>query len=196
MPPCISIHAPAKGATHHPYARQEILHDFNPRSREGSDQSYYSERRGKNAFQSTLPRRERHIKGDLNGKLSDFNPRSREGSDACCALPSLASCPFQSTLPRRERHNPRRKAHPDLFNFNPRSREGSDQTRSKWKLLIMISIHAPAKGATVHCPVGCVYCPISIHAPAKGATPWLQRKMPKRLNFNPRSREGSDNFLA
>ena len=37
----------------------------------------------------------------------------------------------------------------DVFNFNPRSREGSDiGSASKVIELSMISIHAPAKGAT------------------------------------------------
>ena len=54
--------------------------------------------------------------------------------------------------------------------FNPRSREGSDFTSLKFCIQnILISIHAPAKGAT-----------------SKG-----QRRFHK-LNFNPRSREGSD----
>ena len=33
---------------------------------------------------------------------------------------------------------------------------------------------------------------ISIHAPAKGATPSVLRRYACSLNFNPRSREGSD----
>ena len=101
---------------------------------------------------------------------------------------------FQSTLPRRERH---------AIYAQPFSTS-------------IISIHAPAKGATV-VPFILYYGqpPISIHAPAKGATMtvfWLrlqwtefQSTLPRRErlprspspsrmgdNFNPRSREGSD----
>ena len=76
-----------------------------------------------------------------------FNPRSRGGSDAVYNF--TARC---------------------LINFNPRSRGGSDSARSREGATTMISIHAPAKGATL-----CRVFPpgqedISIHAPAKGAT--------------------------
>ena len=78
----------------------------------------------------------------------------------------------------------------------------------------MISIHAPAKGATTslltifYCK--CYFNPrsregsdnktttvienigISIHAPAKGATPGPGYHGTIRKDFNPRSREGSD----
>ena len=101
-------------------------YDFNPRSREGSDRA--------------LPRRVRI--------LPDFNPRSREGSDSLAAKKNAKTVKFQSTLPRRERqffgvivHGisvfqstlPRRER---LFN--------ADENRAD----ILISIHAPAKGAT------------------------------------------------
>ncbi len=78
----------------------------------------------------------------------------------------------------------------------------------------MISIHAPAKGATClfivisyfvrfqstlprrerlpACILSVIDDVISIHAPAKGATPKPQRIRPKNYYFNPRSREGSD----
>ena len=76
---------------------------------------------------------------------------------------------FQSTLPRRERHDI------DLelticCDFNPRSREGSDLCMICSVCLMYISIHAPAKGATVLYLHGLDNNSISIHAPAKGAT--------------------------
>ncbi len=79
----------------------------------------------------------------------------------------------------------------------------------------VISIHAPARGATTshvedvdRTPVfqstlprgerlDCKYCPlmfrelISIHAPARGAT-YAVAFETTAINFNPRSREGSD----
>ena len=56
----ISIHAPAKGATFYALRIGDVETDFNPRSREGSDgQSLLAQ--APPAFQSTLPRRERHI---------------------------------------------------------------------------------------------------------------------------------------
>ena len=123
---------------------------FNPRSREGSDGarfgrltvvksiSIHAPAKGATAasgssriwtiFQSTLPRRERP---SLNGKKqfvpSHFNPRSREGSDGRNHAPASKGLKFQSTLPRRER---------------PGLPQGTRPSGS-------ISIHAPAKGATL-----------------------------------------------
>ena len=54
--------------------------------------------------------------------------------------------------------------------FNPRSREGSDDNRSDFSVFPSISIHAPAKGATLT---------------------WIMFLYLKKY-FNPRSREGSD----
>ena len=54
---------------------------------------------------------------------------------------------FKSTLPRRERRF-RQSERQVLINFYPRSREGSDKGKSKTKVPMNISIHAPAKGAT------------------------------------------------
>ena len=167
----ISIHAPAKGATRlHKQAVQQRRH-FNPRSREGSDSclelstdnvsdiSIHAPAKGatplfrKGAlpkeFQSTLPRRERRANDPCGAYRSiHFNPRSREGSDLSFAL-------LKSTF----------------SNFNPRSREGSD-------LFALVALVDDAV--------------ISIHAPAKGATRAhnLLRLCPQ--DFNPRSREGSD----
>ena len=98
---------------------------------------------------------------------------------------------FQSTLPRRERQ----QAIYDGFDAE------------------VISIHAPAKGATVSALSLFHQQLISIHAPAKGATveatcinptDKFQSTLPRRerlqtkmcsiwlIHFNPRSREGSD----
>ena len=55
-----------------------------------------------------------------------FNPRSREGSDSFSFL-----------------------FFPVVADFNPRSREGSDIFFGFSIVFIAISIHAPAKGATI-----------------------------------------------
>ena len=80
----------------------------------------------------------------------NFNPRSREGSD----------------------HQPNQGC-TSQCDFNPRSREGSDIFRNIRAEDFVISIHAPAKGATQQLCMGNVPVPISIHAPAKGATQQL-----------------------
>ena len=100
------------------------------------------------------------------------------------------------------------------WHFNPRSREGSDKNALYPPKIMVISIHAPVKGATctavvmlharnaisIHAPVkGATGCGvritqngvISIHAPVKGATGTSTCTL-RLQNFNPRSREGSD----
>ena len=104
------------------------VHDFNPRSREGSDGDIHT----------------------ISHLLSHFNPRSREGSDRALCLKTAMRLTFQSTLPRRERH--------DVY---------------KRLFRILISIHAPAKGATRYPVPLQPPLPISIHAPAKGATAFI-----------------------
>ena len=189
--------------------------DFNPRSREGSDQG---DRAGRPVRRISIhaPAKgatRHHVQ--LGCRVGNFNPRSREGSDR---------------EPRTGGYSKR--------DFNPRSREGSDQLRWHGLQTGRISIHAPAKGATRYAGriLNCfrfqstlprrerheaegilIYDPISIHAPAKGATvgharlaaeggisihapakgatiPMVARPRGKAY-FNPRSREGSDPFF-
>ena len=149
----ISIHAPARGATSRYTAQGELFCNFNPRSREGSDPpslyqfllhhiSIHAPARGATAtplswacdyklFQSTLPRGERRgTPFFMISKSTYFNPRSREGSDC-------RSC----------------YSHNQEIYFNPRSREGSDFTIRMLFSAARISIHAPARGATMISPV-------------------------------------------
>ena len=59
--------------------------------------------------------------------LIDFNPRSHEGSDAVAGTLIIYALGFQSTLPRGERHGEK------VLNA----------------IALMISIHAPTRGATI-----------------------------------------------
>ena len=77
---------------------------------------------------------------------------------------------FQSTLPRGERRSHDAAVSSDFFYFNPRSREGSDDDKGTQSGDGKISIHAPARGATIK-PISSISSlSISIHAPARGAT--------------------------
>ena len=145
------------------------LADFNPHSREGSD-----------SLLSILDIR--HV---------DFNPHSREGSDMEDRYHSLSESDF----------NPHSREGSDVLRctflirchyFNPHSREGSDITGVNTALTRKISIHTPAKGVTAHFH-GCIFhILISIHTPAKGVTLRNNLCSQKFSNFNPHSREGSD----
>nr|DAI02675.1 MAG TPA: hypothetical protein [Caudoviricetes sp.] len=57
---------------------------------------------------------------------------------------------------------------------------------------ILVSIHAPARGATERVVERGVVVAVSIHAPARGATPAPSRACPAPTCFNPRAREGRD----
>ena len=65
--------------------------------------------------------------------------------------------------------------------FNPRSREGSDYNSRYCYCVANISIHAPAKGATVPHLSEHYRIAISIHAPAKGATQYNTREMSRLI---------------
>ena len=98
--------------------------------------------------------------------------------------------------------------------FNPRSREGSDIDFCQLPCYALISIRAPARGATSCKRVSHADRHISIRAPARGATESFDKVMAHNkfqsalprgerpfaasfialfiADFNPRSREGSD----
>ena len=141
-------------------------------------------------FQSTLPRGER-----LDHCVFCYD----------CHL-------FQSTLPRGER--PAMVDCCSEFNdFNPRSREGSDGSWARFSRAWVISIHAPARGATtnifpilsksgisIHAPARGATCfclyhlnqgKISIHAPARGATTYLLHSEPLILISIPAPARGA-----
>ena len=190
----ISIHAPARGATAPAAEAAPAKHNFNPRSREGSDKCGGLMAASTPLFQSTLPRGER----------------------PCRYRRSAVHAGFQSTLPRGERHltaqefdtvmaisihAPARGATAITVSnscavryFNPRSREGSDSFLFPAVQGCTISIHAPARGATLICAIVARFTLISIHAPARGATITDAAQAERVGYFNPRSREGSDNL--
>ena len=123
----------------------------------------------KTIFQSTLPRRERRKIDRLCSLRSYFNPRSREGSD------------------RSGKDNKKR-----LIHFNPRSREGSDSPSPvKSHFSFTISIHAPAKGATSN-SFFILLCPLFQSTLPRRERPRGCALLQTLLDFNPRSREGSD----
>ena len=123
---------------------------------------------------------------------ADFNPRSRVGSDR----------PAGAGIGDGEYFNPRSRVGSDIphlsgrrrnQDFNPRSRVGSDPTNLYNKAVeYLISIHAPAWGATRRRQRQHRNYQISIHAPAWGATRGADHRPGNPRDFNPRSRVGSD----
>ena len=167
----ISIHAPARGATIRGRPGGYPHQDFNPRSREGSDCFLL-----------------------LSGYVSkNFNPRSREGSDSFFHPTRSPVVRFQSTLPRGERRDHTLEIHcVERFQSTlPRGERHFNIRPSEMERII--SIHAPARGATVWTAISplvdlvfqstlprgerrkaditfILNGGISIHAPARGAT--------------------------
>ena len=120
-------------------------------------------------FQSTLPHGERLEMAILSTELEGFNPRSRTGSDKGMRHTGLHQKCF----------NPRSRTGSDYLvlqnifsirSFNPRSRTGSD----------------------LECFFGLKNNFVSIHAPARGATILNSLIRQMIMSFNPRSRTGSD----
>ena len=104
-------------------------------------------------FQSALPRGERRCSEEYCAfRKLYFNPRSREGSDMPPASRKINPILFQSALPRGERHS-LTAGFCNTTHFNPRSREGSDFVKSTSVNPMLISIRAPARGAT-DCRIG------------------------------------------
>ena len=115
-----------KGATSVSVHDISAILSFNPRTREGCDPALAI------------------ILHTLNG----FNPRTREG---CDDLPHKG-------YPAQNCFNPRTREGCDTAGhvwqnqgicFNPRTREGCDEGRMKSLADIIVSIHAPVKGATI-----------------------------------------------
>ena len=143
----VSIHAPAWGATSLDVWWGCNHASFNSRSRMGSDITAPRPVRGFLLFQFTLPHGE------------------RRRNTACYLLEDL----FQFTLPHGERlplPPPRAPAR----RFNSRSRMGSDKTDIIMMIAELVSIHAPAWGATRGAGGEGGARKVSIHAPAWGAT--------------------------
>ena len=144
-------------------------------------------------FQSTLPRGERHvliITGENQEEFQSTLPRGErpnllfvKNSDNYISIhaPARGATVSLTVWDQSSGHfNPRSREGSDTgiryknanhLDFNPRSREGSDHARQN---LLPVRI------------------PISIHAPARGATILFQNYLISHVHFNPRSREGSD----
>ena len=124
----VSIHAPARGATHRDAQAASRPPRFNSRAREGRDASRVA----------AVCRHE------------CFNSRAREGRDWPRQRLPRESGPFQFTRPRGARPLAARKDGRSHDCFNSRAREGRDQFTRRGRSKETVSIHAPARGATAH----------------------------------------------
>ena len=189
-------------------------HHFDPRSPAGSDPVCRGFIDPHVLFRSTLPCGERPDLSSPSTCKTYFDPRSPAGSDFSICMMIQAHPSFRSTLPCGERLCLLRPVSVVVFHFDPRSPAGSDQAQDGTQRTVVISIHAPLRGATtserpVTRPAGIsIHAPlrgatkdtsehhtakiISIHAPLRGATRPTTRWSTRTAHFDPRSPAGSD----
>ena len=80
----------------------------------------------------------------------------------------------------------------DTESFNSRTREGCDAEGVCLMIGVEVSIHAPARGATLIKLLKLDQGKVSIHAPARGATLRPKLHTQRQISFNSRTREGCD----
>ena len=145
----VSIHAPARGATWSTSTPTRIPSCFNPRARTGRDWPLGDGNSWRLWFQSTRPHGARLPSIARPVMDGSFNPRARTGRDGMHIACANALIEFQSTRPHGARHNV-----PEVMRrvrcFNPRARTGRDSATAHPPMNGMdVSIHAPARGATL-----------------------------------------------
>ncbi len=142
---------------------------FNPRSRAGSDSVLLRRSILRAVFQSTLPRGERPPARQSPGLLPVSIHAPARGATVVASL-TYALAWFQSTLPRGERRNfNQTKGGP--YQFQSTLPRGERQRCCFLNVRArLVSIHAPARGATRAARRFAPYRNVSIHAPARGAT--------------------------
>ena len=147
--------------------KRDMLWNFNPRSHKGRDEemgaimysiyiSIHAPTRGATQsckgrnpffqFQSTLPQGERPIFEFYAIGNSNFNPRSHKGSDLHGRLPEAVPRYFNPRSHKGSDGHSLITSSP-WYHFNPRSHKGSDRFRLLRLLPLLISIHAPTRGA-------------------------------------------------
>ena len=149
----ISIHAPAQGATLSVGSVEGVRKNFNPRPRAGGDL----------------------LMRCIIVGLNYFNPRPRAGGDVSLLKKEVLVRDF----------NPRPRAGGDSFppgdmigggDFNPRPRAGGDESCSFPLYAGLISIHAPAQGATGKSQRQSLLTSFQSTPPRRGRRVQLQRR--------------------
>ena len=158
------------GGDHNRGGKNAEIDCFNPRPRVGGDSAFHPLLFCPVRFQSTPPRGGRLWSGVM-AKLSNlFQSTPPRGGRLETAATPDTDYRFQSTPPRGGRRFSD-LARQNQTCFNPRPRVGGDALQDcACGQALIVSIHAPAWGATPGNRLG-PFCPaVSIHAPAWGAT--------------------------
>ena len=143
---------------------------FNPRSRTGSDVFRRDVMRSWIVSIHAPARGATSAHGCGRLRAAGFNPRSRTGSDLSTVSDDFQVVLFQSTLPHGERQRP--QPYSDrLTRFQSTLPHGERPVPcGVYRVPGVVSIHAPARGATRVRAAHQGGAQVSIHAPARGAT--------------------------
>src|SRR5208337_2737742 len=102
-----------------------------------------------------------------------------------------------STPPRGGRLIPHGLVNWDVTRFNPRPRAGGDTVSGTSARVFIRFQSTPPRGGRPGIFLPCIRLKlVSIHAPARGATEIVSDKGESRTSFNPRPRAGGDIFTA
>ena len=196
---------PPRGGRHGRNRRSNMSHSFNPRPRAGGDADP-SGSCSRCRFQSTPPRGGRPRAKAIMPALATVSIHAPARGATRIYLAVRVVYLFQSTPPRGGRPT---QAHlcRSYPRFNPRPRAGGDRGLRPKAEPIMVSIHAPARGATASASAearrnGFNPRPraggdpttskevegisVSIHAPARGATSgWGELRRDERFQSTP-----------
>ena len=143
---------------------------FNPRSREGSDQSHKPRTAILQAFQSALPRGERRSGAIRLNNFFIISIRAPARGATQYQGGANAWIEFQSALPRGERPDISSEIHKAFLISIRAPARGATESANTIAAYNYISIRAPARGATITSNRSVRLIRISIRAPARGAT--------------------------
>ncbi len=167
----VSIHAPAWGATRFPFPAFDKAKSFNPRTRVGCDQRDRETLRRLIQFQSTHPRGVRLYVVLSGCSVTKFQSTHPRGVRRLLRRHRPHRCrEFQSTHPRGVRRHTCDAARAVMMFQSTHPRGVRPLLQDSPHSGLLVSIHAPAWGATrgerpMRAPRS-----VSIHAPAWGAT--------------------------
>ncbi len=186
----VSIHAPARGATPSGHQRARAPWSFNPRARTGRDDPAQAfGRRQKVSIHAPARGATKSVYAhEPSLVFQSTRPHGARRSGAPWASPHR----FQSTRPHGARQLEMDAL--DLASEFQSTRPHGARLPGHWlgMHLPAVSIHAPARGATLAQAHQQGQGLVSIHAPARGAT-WSARERPQQwTSFNPRARTGRD----
>ncbi len=163
----VSIHAPARGATHRRHGLARLAMCFNPRPRAGGDRMRHASARLRTGCFNPRPRAGGDVHIELAGTANScFNPRPRAGGDRVSAHRSCSRCTVSIHAPAR------------------------GATASVGTMPLMFQSTPPRGGRRMY---GCLLVYMFQSTPPRGGRPCTRLSdLIVPSGFNPRPRAGGD----